>query len=58
MNAELNVSDCLFLNESGILTAQFFKITKNSKANFQNVSLKVNFFLNIIYNVYKELNFN
>ena len=57
MNAELNVSDCLFLNESGILTAQFFKITKNSKANFQNVSLKV-IFLRVIYNFCKEPNFN
>ena len=44
MNTDLHVRDCLFFNESGKLTAQFFKIAQNSIVFFQNISLKVTIF--------------
>ena len=50
LNAELNVTNSIFVNELSLLTAQFFKITQNSKAFYQNVSLNVNIFIPLLKN--------
>ena len=50
INAELNVTNSIFVNEVSLLTAQFFKITQNSKAFYQNVSLNVNIFIPLLKN--------
>ena len=57
MNTDLHIRDCFFFNESGKLTAQFFKISQNSIAYFQNISLKVKF-VSITSNNVKISEFN